>query len=491
MLLAEAAKLSRTLRESYIAWRIDPTKKSGAFYDSLSALTTLVKNDDANAGEQLIDILYPKYSRYERQFVSLMWVREDVCKSLGVSPVYWDEVMVGKPIVPMLASESSGVGGEGWTVKQALLAMHRIENEGVLKIAQEMHEEEAVLFWSRAIGEQEPIPIDRFLQMFSYLPNVNKVASLPTIREKLVAMSPFEILNRLCSERVEVEETSSYLQPGQPFRAPLFKVWTSMVAPQGVYADVVKGPRRYLHITEFPPGNFKGILYSRDRQVITKFSSSELPIFNKEVIFEVEMRGVNMEKVTDVFALGDDWKVSKLPYSERMALLDKEEISLPINRAKLLEEGSDIGYLIESLEEQESIRLLKSGPMEIKDDAGWLVLQKAFHIHLILSAICKDDDFNTHLRLSVLDGYETYEVAEVEVDTTVAQHIRTRLGRHGVLVGKTWMPVDEYGIIVISEVTGFDLNKMRVTKMTVKYADDSLGFSDASQLTDLIEIAGD
>ena len=53
------------------------------------------------------------------------------------------------------------------------------------------------------------------------------------------------------------------------------------------------------------------------------------------------------------------------------------------------------------------------------------------------------------------------------------------------------MPVDEYGIIVISEVTGFDLNKMRVTKMTVKYADDSLGFSDASQLTDLIEIAGD
>ena len=135
--------------------------------------------------------------------------------------------------------------------------------------------------------------------------------------------------------------------------------------------------------------------------------------------------------------------------------------------------------------------MLKSGPMEIKGDAGWLVLQKAFHIHLILSAICKDDDFNTHLRLSVLDGYETYEVAEVEVDTTVAQHIRTRLGRHGILVGKTWMPVDEYGIIVISEVTGFDLNKMRVTKMTVKYADDSLGFSDASQLTDLIEIAGD
>jgi len=52
------------------------------------------------------------------------------------------------------------------------------------------------------------------------------------------------------------------------------------------------------------------------------------------------------------------------------------------------------------------------------------------------------------------------------------------------------MPVDEYGMILVAEVTGFDLNNMRVTKMNVMYVDDSLGFSDASQLTDLIEIAG-
>ena len=490
MLLAEAAKLSRVLRESYISWMKDPKKKSKAFYDCVSALSLTVEHDTENTGEQLIDMFYPRYSKYERQFVSILWVRDDVCKSLGVSPLYWDEVMVGKPIVPMLASESSEFGGEGWTVKQALLSMHRIGDEGVLKMAQNMHEEEAVLFWSRALGEQEPMPVDRFLQLFSYLPNVNKVASLPSIREQLVTMTPFEIINRLCSERIEIEESDLFLQPGQPFRSPLFKVWTRTTAPEGVYADIVEGPRRYLHITEFPKGVFKGVLYSRDRQVISKLAETELPIKGKEAILEVETSGNRLTKITDVFALGDDWKVFKLPYSERTLLLAKEETSLRINEAKRIEGGKDLSHLIETLGEQQSLRLVNSGPLEIKGDGGWIVLQKAFQIHFILSSICKDDDYDTHVRLSVLDGYESYEVAEVKVETNVAQHMRNRLGRHGVLVGKTWMPVDEYGMILVAEVTGFDLNNMRVTKMNVMYVDDSLGFSDASQLTDLIEIAG-
>ena len=43
------------------------------------------------------------------------------------------------------------------------MAMHRIKVEGVLSVAQNMNEDEALLFWSRAMGEREPMPIDRIL----------------------------------------------------------------------------------------------------------------------------------------------------------------------------------------------------------------------------------------------------------------------------------------------------------------------------------------
>ena len=201
------------------------------------------------------------------------------------------------------------------------------------------------------------------------------------------------------------------------------------------------------------------------------------------------MSGDKISKITDAYSIGEDWGVYKLNRAERLSMANSLEPSVPVDGGNLIESGSDIGSLLNQLDGRERLRLVKSGPVEMRDSNGWVVIQQAFHIHFLVSAIRKDEEFDTILRLSVLDGYETFEVGESRVPTDVAQHIRTRLGQQGVLAGKSWMPIDEYGLVVVAEVTGFDLDKMKATHLNILYADDTLGYSDTSQLTDLIELA--
>jgi len=282
LLLAEAATLSRRLKESYTRWRRETESRSKAFKISINSLKKRL-SERVEVIEDVIDIFYPKYSKYEQQFVSTLWVRDNVCTELGISPLHWNEVMIGKPIVPMLATESSEIGGEGWTIKQAMMAMHRIEDEGALTMAQNMNEDEALLFWSRALGEQEPMPVDRFLQMLSYLPESNGIVNLQSIRHLLATMTPQEVAIKILQKEIITPNNELFLQPGQPFVAPIYQAWSSMVAPPTVYADVMKGARRYLHITEFPKGSFRGTIYSRDRQIIGKIHTFDLP-FQVEAI---------------------------------------------------------------------------------------------------------------------------------------------------------------------------------------------------------------
>jgi hypothetical protein len=493
MLLADAAILYKRLKESYLSWRRDPSNKAKAFHDCLQSLEEAFETFGIDGDmEEIIDVFYPKYSKYERQFVSMQWIRNNICKKLGISPLYWDEAMAGKAIVPMLASESNLLGGEGWTVKQALMAMHRIKNRGCIKIASQMNEDEAILFWARALGEQEPIPIDRLLQMFSYLPRTEGIQTLTNIRLMLSIMSPMEVLIKILhdTDKDNTVLVNQFIQAGQPFQGPMYRAWSQSIVPQGVYAEVIDKPRRYLHITEFPVGTFRGILYTRDKQSVGKVLGPFLPIKGTECVMEVVMNGPEVEAITDIMSYGQDWELFKQPYAERISFLERLNLDTPIRGGRLLEEGSSIANLLTTLEGQERIRLIKSGPFQLGEEAGWLVMQKAFHMHFLVTGVMRDDEFITHLSLAVLDGYETYEVLRTTCDNTVGQHIRNRLARHGVLAGSSWMPVDEYAAIVVAEVTDFDLDFLEVKSATILYADDNLGYSDVSQLTDLIELVG-
>jgi len=116
-------------------------------------------------------------------------------------------------------------------------------------------------------------------------------------------------------------------------------------------------------------------------------------------------------------------------------------------------------------------------------------MKNAFHLHLLVNAIRRDENFTTHIRLSALDGYELYEVGQLELPLTVAQHMRQRLAQQGVLAGQDWLPVDEYALVVVTEMNGFSLEDLTLMNGEVHYLDDNLGYGDVSQLTDLIEMS--
>jgi hypothetical protein len=485
MLLAEAADISENLRELYRKSLTDRENRAKYFQRSLSIIEQALR-DAGSELEELIDIYYPQHSRFQRQFTTPRWLRDDACSKLSISPLVWDEALAGKPIVPLLALESPEYGGEGLTVKQALMLMGRIQDLGFFAIANKMNEKEAMLFWSRATDEMPFMPIDRFLQLISYLTDKG-AQSLTAIRRMLETMAPAEIIAKMLKGDI-VDMEIRTMQPGQAFKGPLYRAWGKTVTPATVYVETIDKPRRYLHITEFPKGTFKGVLYSRDRQVIAKVPEQMLPYTGAQAILEVESEHNSIKCVTDIYSLEDDWDIHKLPYLDRIAYLNRMQFKVPVKTGKLLEAESDLGHLIETAETHQRLRLTLPGPFEIGGEGGWMILKDAFHMHLLVNAIKKDDEFNTQVRISAMDGYEMYEVGELEVPLGPAQHIRQRLAKAGMLAGLNWLPVDEYAVVVAVEVTEFTLDTLVLKGAKLAYVDDNMGYGDVSQLTDLIEL---
>ena len=483
MLLAEAAKISETLREFFRNYLTDSENRSKHFYNCLDVIRVAVTNsmDDLT---QLTDMFYPSYSKYPKQFVSFRFLREDVCKKLSISPLVWDESLAGKPLVPLLALESPEYGGQGLTIKQAFSLMARIQDIGFFAVAEQLNEREALMFWSRATGERPPLPVNRFLQMISYISDKSP-QSLQSINIMLQTMHPSEIMQRMIAEQEVIEVRT--MQPGQPFVGPVYKAWDKLVTPTDVYAEVLSGPRRYLHITEFPKGSFKGVMYDRHKQLMGK--PFKLPYAKEEAIMEVEVDGIEIKAVTDLLALGENWDIHKLPYRERIDELSRLELDAPVKSGKFVSASTDFNHLLQTLEPHERLRLTLSDGISIGGDGGWMILKDAFHLQLLVSSIRRDEEYNTHVRLSALDGYETYEVGQLILSVTVAQHTRQRLAQQGILAGQNWLPVDEYGMVVVIEMKHFSLDTLSLTDGEVKYLDDNLGYSDVSQLTDLIEMS--
>ena len=483
MLLADAAKVSEVLRSYYRDYLRDAENRSTHFRFCLDTVEGAVRNAEEDL-EQLIDVLYPEHSRFPRQFVSFRELRDDVCKKLSISPLVWDEALAGKPMVPLLALESPEFGGEGMTVKQALNLMGRIRDDGFLKIATRLNEREALLFWARATGERPPLPVKRFLQMVSYT-TLRGAQSLQSISTMLETMRPAEILQRMLGDKPDMEVRT--MQPGQPFLGPVFKAWDRMTTPSDVYVDVMANPRRYLHITEFPTGTFRGVLYNRHKQVMGK--PLTLPFTGHEAIVEVEVDGIEVTHVTDLLSIDDNWDLYKEDYRDRLNALASLSPVVPVKEGKFVPSGTDYTNYVEALEAGEKMRLVKPGGILLGGEGGWTILKDAFHIQLLVSAIMRDTDYETFVRLSSLDGFEVYEVGQAKLSASVAQHVRQRLAQQGLLVGQDWLPVDEYGVVVVLEMKGFSLAELKMTDADILYADDNLGYSDVSQLTDLIEMA--
>ena len=487
MLLREAAMLADTLRDCYYKSIREPSNRAVLFWKKVEAIR-LVLGKYPNEYEVLMDILFPKHSRYVEFFTHTHHIRNNICKELGISPIVWDEVLSGKPIVPSLAEESPVEGGGSLKVKEALMIMHDIESKNLLKVATKMNESEARLFWSRVLGEKPCIPVDKFLQIASN--GIGEGKSLRYIRQLLNVMSPAEVLFLIkgTDDRLkQMEKKMECIQAGVPFDGAIFPAWTSATVPSAVYLDIIRGQRRYLHITEFPKGEFRAVLYGRNKKAIKKFN--ELPFkVEQEYVFEVEVDGDEILLITDILSVGSDWEFYKRPYVERIEHAKLLSLDVDIIEPQILEEGSDMSYVFDKLKDDERARFVKSGPFVLGGDGGWMLMQKAFHLHLLVTGVKRDPDFNVLVRLSVMDGFEPFAVHECVLTDGLANHMRDRLAREGVLAGTQWLPIDEYAIVLVVEVRktdGFELQDAEIL-----HIDSNLGISDTSQLTDLIELSG-
>ena len=488
MLLIDAANLSDTLRHRYREGLKQPRKKAFVFWKMTEAIKAALVNN-SNDYEVLMDIHFPKHSRYVERFTTVQHIRKNICEELGISPIVWDEVLGGKPIVPNLAEESPIEGGTSLKVKEALILLHDIESKNILKIAAKMNEVEARLFWARALGEKPCIPVDKFLQIASNA--IGEGKSIRYIRQLLNVMTPYEVLALIkgTDPRLkQMEERMDCIQPGVPFDGTMFPAWTSATIPSGVYLDIVKGQRRYLHITEFPKGKYRGVLYGRNKKAIKKIPEEELPFKpDQEYVFEVEINDEDKFRITDILSVGTDWKFHKQSYSERLGYGKLLSLDVDIAEPYILEEGSAIAHVFDKLQDNERARLIKGESFALGAEGGWMIMQKEFHLHLLLTGVKRNRDYNIVVKLSVMDGFEPFVVYEDIIADGLANHLRDRLAREGVMAGTQWLPVDEYAVMFVVEVRKTD--GFSLTEAEILHIDSNMGISDTSQLTDLIELS--
>ena len=111
MYLQDAAELSSILRECYYEGLRKQYKKSSMFCQMTNAMIKYLEQYPEEI-DILIDLLYPKYSRYNEYFITISHIRQNVFNELCISPIVWDEALLGQPIVPTLAEESPVEGGE-------------------------------------------------------------------------------------------------------------------------------------------------------------------------------------------------------------------------------------------------------------------------------------------------------------------------------------------------------------------------------------------
>ena len=478
MLLGAAARFDRAVRGAYNKSLFEEGNES---YRECRLVVNRMFDQMPLHFEDLLEICYPKISKHPEIFVTPEWIRDNVCEELDIPQETWNQRTGGIPLSILLASESPEMGGEGWTVKQAFMALHNLKQSSVLQVAQKMSRPEAPMFWARALGEKPPIPIDKLLSIISEGRKNNM--TLPHIRTLLMTESPFSLLSKVVQED-DIPYSPMGIQPGQPFKGPVYHIWSKSVLPEQTYVDPIMGQRRYLHVTKSLTQDYlKGMLYNREGQRIAPMHHTDIPVTEGEHVFEVEMDGTRLLSITDYLSNHDDWYLYERPYVERLKALPqvKCEVRVPV----VVESGGDIDVLLNKADG--SVRLVSAGPFVPGGDGGWLLSTSSYEYNLLLSRVRKDENFDYHVRLSVLDGFDIREVGETVVPTGVVNHLRNRLARAGFLVSHEWMPVESESIVISVEVLSVQPD-LTIDSCNILNLDDNLGLSDTSQITDLAEI---
>jgi len=391
----------------------------------------------------------------------------------------------GETFPQALASESRDYESEGLTVKQALAILKEIDRYDILGLTRQMGELEALLFWGAALS-RAPSNFTRGAFIYA-LACVRTPEWEFTPDDTLLAYSttPFlEVVNRL----LHSPETIPSLKPRaeSPVRGANYQPWGKSSTPEGYFLDIVRGPRRFLHIHDG-----KAALRNRNGERCVSLHSmwsGHRP--RGDWIVEVESIDNRLWSVTD--CLFRNGSTIHLPYEERLVELEPwshHDKRLKIAKPLLLTGHEAAVDVMEMLGDGDMARIVDPGPYKPGGKGGWILIHHAFQFRLLVTHAKKDQDGFVCLRLAALDGFDTYHIHTLTLDAEQSANIIFTFNRRGFTAEEDWEDTEGLGVVMEGSCTDIDRSTYEFLNYEPTGVNGELGRGDTTQFTDIVEVA--
>ena len=284
--------------------------------------------------------------------------------------------------------------------------------------------------------------------------------SLERLQQARVIMTPSDVVKSALSNTLAVDFT---IEPCYPFLAPRYSRWPYWTLPfTNTHYEIIAGEHIFVH-------RKNGRVFSFDRRG-EKFVGSYNIVIDGEhdCVGEFDPHGNPVE-----------W----LHTDEQPNLWQEPRIERSVH-SRIVDSDEHMRRLVESLEENESLRLMDGDRPYFHSGAvgGFTVPRRTFDLPLLILG-GKADSHGIRIKVGALDGFDVYPIGYAFVKEENLPDILTPLFESNV-----YRECRE-GLIGIFHALSFDTstNKLRAPYLTK--IDTTLGISDAVQIGDLMERA--
>jgi len=375
----------------------------------------------------------------------------------GMFPEEYDTLWDEKEIPLILADESPDETESPLSLTAARqFKQSIIEGEAVSLdiLFQSLSKTSARLFWGYCFGRT----------LINYRKVMGGVAtrtpySIERLQQARIIMPPHEVIIKALSSSLP---TATTIEPCYPFFAPRYSRWPYWSLPfKDTHYQVVTGEHYFAHRK-----NGRVFLFDRRGE---KFHHQQPLIEGEEDC---------------VCELDNDGNIIEWLYKKGAPELWREPRSVRCPNPKPVESESHLRRLVESLDENETLRLMDADRPYFHSGAvgGFIVPRRTFDLPLLILGGKRDaDSAAIRIKVGALDGFDIYPIGNAFVKEENMPDILTSLFESNV-----YRECRE-GLVGIFHALSFDTetNKLRAPYLTK--IDTTLGVSDAIQIGDLME----
>ena len=281
--------------------------------------------------------------------------------------------------------------------------------------------------------------------------------SVERLQQARIIMPPHEVITKALSSSLPTDFT---IEPCYPFLAPRYSRWPYWSLPfKDTHYQIVGAEHYFVHRK-----NGRVFLFDRRGE---KFQ-------HKQPLIEGED--------DCVCEFDNDGNMIEWLYKKGAPEIWKAPRSIRCPEPKIVESESHLRRLVESLDENETLRMVDADRPYFHSGAvgGFVVPRRTFDLPLVILG-GKRDSAGIRIKIGALDGFDIYPIGYAFVKEENLPDILTPLFESNVF------RECREGLIGIFHALSFnaDTNKLRAPYLTK--IDTTLGISDAIQIGDLME----